>query len=115
MRRQPTLSISELEHLLAQTRTRLSKLQKQHEFLYWEIPAGGGQQAVRMGDWKGVRQNLTRGETKIELYNLKDDIGEKNDVAAANPEVVMRIAKLMLEQHVPAPLFPFKALDEPSK
>ena len=60
--------------------------QKQHEYLYWEFPGYGGQQAVRMGDWKAVRQNMLRRNNpdplKIELYNLKDDIGESRDVAA---------------------------------
>ena len=61
--------------------------QQQHEFLYWEFGGYGGQQAVRMGDWKGVRQNMLRRNNpdplKIELYNLRDDIGESRDVAAA--------------------------------
>jgi arylsulfatase len=30
---------------------------KTHEFLYWEFPAYGGQQAIRMGKWKGLREN----------------------------------------------------------
>jgi hypothetical protein len=38
-----------------------------------------------MGDWKAVR--LGPGEA-LELYNLKTDLGETNNVAAANPEVV---------------------------
>jgi len=38
-------------------------------------------QAVRAGDWK---LHLTSGE----LYNLRTDIGETTDVAAAHPEVV---------------------------
>src|SRR5262249_42708448 len=35
--------------------------QIKHSYLYWEFPGYGGQQAVRLGDWKGVRQNLAKG------------------------------------------------------
>ena len=37
-----------------------SKKQKQHEYLYWEFPGGGGQIAIRTGDWKGIRRNVDR-------------------------------------------------------
>ena len=48
---------------------------------------GGKLHAVRSGDWK-----LLVGGA---LYNLKDDLGEKKNVAAANPEVVKRLSKLL--------------------
>ena len=85
--------------------------QRKHEFLYWEFPSYGGQQAVRLGDWKGVRQGMTKGNTKVELYDLKADVGEKVDVAAKHPEVVRRIERIMREQHTPSELFPIKVLD----
>ena len=47
----------------------------------------------------------------IELYNLKTDIGEQNDVAAEHPEVVEKLRKLMAQQHVPSKDFPFKPID----
>src|SRR5262249_24746082 len=82
--------------------------QKKHEFLYWEFPAYGGQQAVRLGDWKGVRQDLFKGKTEIQLYNLAQDIGEKKDVAAQHPDIVARLAKIMADNHTPSELFPLK-------
>jgi arylsulfatase A-like enzyme len=90
--------------------------QEPRPFLYREFPAYGGQQALRMGDWKGVRQNLMpRGKAEpnmhIELYNLRDDLAEAKDVAADHPDVVARIARLMREQHTPSREFPFPALD----
>ena len=87
--------------------------QVSHEFLYWEFPSYGGQQAVRTGDWKGVRQKLLgkKPNLEIELYNLADDISEKNNVAAEHPEIVEKIARIMREQHVPSEDFPFPALD----
>ena len=72
--------------------------QKQHEFLYWELPRYNGtdgtfaketpMQAVRYGDWKAVRP---KPNAPLELYNLKEDIGETRDVAAGNPKVMARI------------------------
>ena len=66
-----------------------------HDYLYWEFRAYGGQQAVRLGDWKGVRQRMKRGERGIELYDLSADVEESNDVAALHPEVVERIRAIM--------------------
>lgn len=45
--------------------------------------------AVRKGDWKLVYRMRTR---KLELYNLKTDIGEKNDLSALYPERVRELA-----------------------
>ncbi|MEJ2702825.1 MAG: arylsulfatase [Sedimentisphaerales bacterium] len=62
--------------------------QKEHKFLYWEFHERGSKQAVRMGDWKAVRFNATG---KLELYNLKNDVGEKHDVADQHPDIVAKI------------------------
>jgi arylsulfatase len=85
--------------------------QRRHEFLFWDFNGYGGQQAVRMGDWKGLRRNLHRGNTKLELYNLKTDVSEQNDVAAQHPAIVQRIEMILREQHQPSALFPIKVLD----
>lgn len=62
-----------------------------HETLRWESDGDNPQRAVRMGDWKMVRI----GTKPPELYNLKTDIGEKDDVAAKNPDVITRMEKLV--------------------
>lgn len=72
-------------------------LQAKREFLYWEYQQGK-QQAVRMGPWKGIRVGGTR--EPIELYDLSKDIGESHDLAGAHPEVVKRIAEIMVEARV---------------
>ena len=88
--------------------------QRRHEFLYWEFPAYKGQQAVRLGPWKGIRKNIFDGNMAIELYNLEEDIREENDVAAQYPEVVARIEAIMKQAHVPAAIerFKFKELGD---
>jgi arylsulfatase len=91
--------------------------QRQHDFLYWEFPGYGGQQAVRMGPWKGVRQDMLRRANpdplKIELYNLETDIGETTDVAAENPETLAKIEAIMKREHTPSALFRIPPLDGP--
>jgi len=49
-----------------------------HDKLFWRF---GDKWAVRVGDWKLVNND---GETH--LFNLADDIGETNDLAAENPD-----------------------------
>ncbi|HET6575880.1 MAG TPA: arylsulfatase [Fimbriiglobus sp.] len=85
--------------------------QKTHDFLYWEFPAYGGQQAVRAGDWKAVRQNLAMGGIKTELYNLAKDPNETTDVAARNPDVLKRLEAILREQHTPSEAFPLQTVD----
>ncbi len=94
--------------------TLLNKKQKKHDFLYWEFPAYQGQQAVRMGKWKGIRKNIFKGNMKIELYNLGTDLEELNDVSNEFPEIVKKIRNVMLDEHEPATIerFKFKQLGD---
>jgi len=99
--------------------TLLGKKQEPRPFLYRESPGYGGQQCVRVGDWKAIRTNLNPGPKAkdqkpgdIELYDLAKDPGEKTDVAGKNPEVVAKLRGILEEQHVKSELFPMRALDE---
>ncbi len=97
-------------------KTLQGKPQSERDFLYREFSGYGGFQAVWMGDWKGIRTGLNRKPKvqarQIELYNLRDDISESNDVAEKHPEIVSRIRKIMHREHVPSKRFPLKALDQ---
>ena len=90
------------------------KNRKQHEFLYWEFPSYAGQQAVRMGQWKAVRKNIFKGNLDIELYNLDEDITEQHNVASMYPDIVKKIAEIMIEEHelAKSPGFRIKAIDD---
>jgi len=68
--------------------------QEEHEFLYWEFKE---KQAVRMGDWKAIRLGGEGG--RLELYDLKRDIGEKHDLSKRHPEITARIKKIMELSH----------------
>ncbi len=80
--------------------TMLSQgLQEKHEFLYWEFPSYGGQVALRLDNWKIVRQNLlNEAEPTIELYDLKTDPLETTNVASEHPEILERASKVFLKQ-----------------
>ncbi len=75
-------------------------IQKEHEYLYWEFPSYYGQQAVRKGDWKAMRMNIFKGNTAINLYNLKEDTLEVHDVSGDHPEIVQDMERIMKEAHV---------------
>jgi arylsulfatase A len=85
-------------------------------FLYREFPSYGGQQSIRVGDWKAVRQNLKpRGrepDVSVQLYHLGRDPQESTDVAAEHPQIVEKLLALMRAQHTPSETFPLPALDE---
>ena len=77
---------------MSMTRALRGQPQPAHDVLYWEFHERGFQQAVRMGRWKAVR--LKTG-TPLELYDLDADPGEQRDVAAANPEVIVKIEEYL--------------------
>jgi arylsulfatase A len=84
------------------------KKQKNHEYLYWEFHEQGGKVAVRMDSWKAVKLNIDKtpqGET--ELYDLSADIGESNNIALANPDIVKKMEAIMKQAHTPSIDFPF--------
>ena len=95
--------------------TLLGNSQEERPFLYREFPSYGGQQTIRVGKWKAVRQNMARGNLDIELYNIAQDMGEQNNIAADHPDIVARLATLMQEQHTPSKEFPLPSVDTPVK
>ena len=73
--------------------------QKKHEYLYWKY---SGTRAVRMGKWKAVGQPSGG---RFELYDLEADLGESKNVAADNPQIVVRMKRIMEAAHVDSPDF----------
>ncbi len=70
--------------------------QRDHNYFYWEFHEQGGRQAVRKGDWKLIRQNISRPDgPSLELYNLQNDIHEDFDLAQAEPDKVRELEALM--------------------
>lgn len=91
----------------------LGEQQQEHAPLYWEYHGlEDGQQAVRMGKWKGVVLGGHKSEqARLELYNLDLDRSEENDVASKYPDIVSQIRKVM-ESRTPSEIkewnFPIK-------
>ncbi len=90
----------------------LGEKQEKHKFLYWEIQRGKKlSQAVRMGDWKAVRMGdwktfRSEQDKPLELYNLKEDIGEKNNIAASHPEIISKIEEYLKTARTEARKYP---------
>ena len=81
-----------------------------HEAYYFYY--GKQLQAMRMGDWKlhfphgyrtmagkpggkdGIPTSYSQDKIGLALFNLKDDIGESNDVAAKHPDIVKQMQAL---------------------
>lgn len=83
--------------------------QHQHDYLYWEFHELNGRQAVRKGNWKGVRYDVNDpgSQERLELYDLTTDIGETTDVSAAHPEVVTELKEIMHTARTPSEVFAF--------
>jgi len=91
---QPTDGISIAPTLLGRGR------QRRHEYLYWELK---NNRAVRMGHWKAVRS-----KKGLELFNLRDDVAEKNNVATQHPDLVERAQTIIEGAHRYSPFFDWK-------
>ena len=82
--------------------------QKSHEFLYWEFHEEGGKQAIRWGQWKGIRLKVNNNlNGPIMLFNLDTDPSELDDIAGQHPEIVSRIEEMLTEAHEPGILVKF--------
>ena len=80
--------------------------QQKHEWLYWEFHEENGRQAILKEDWKGIVYDRSAGG-KIQLYNLREDPREKNDVAAEHPDIAEEMLRLMEESRTPSEIFSF--------
>lgn len=66
--------------------------------IYWHYPHYGGKgdapaAAIRQGDWKLIEFSESG---KVELYNLRNDISEQNDLSSENK---IRTRKMLIDLH----------------
>jgi arylsulfatase A-like enzyme len=87
---------------------RGGRTEKPHGYLYWDYGHCRDRydQAVRWGTWKGIRLGRT---SALQLYDLRDDIGETKDIAHQHPDVVKKIETIMEEAVRPDPRYPVGA------
>jgi arylsulfatase A len=81
--------------------------QKKHNYLYWEFHELNGRQALRQGDWKLVKYNVNKNGS-YQLYNLKNDLSETNDLASKMPEKVSELSKIVESSRTESEVFQFK-------
>jgi len=84
--------ISLLEHLKSSGAKKLPK-----RALYWHFPHYRGNvvpySIVRAGDWKLIKRYEGK---KFELYNLREDLSERNDLAEKLPAKVKELDELLV-------------------
>jgi len=84
------------------------RTQQPHEYLFWQH---GNARAARMGKWKAIRGGAPRrkkgakgkqpkaARPTLRLYDLSEDIGEANDLAAQHADVAAKMAKILDEAY----------------
>jgi arylsulfatase A-like enzyme len=75
------------------------------DFFYWELHERQSIQAVRFGDWKGVRNGASM---PIELYDLRVDVGETQDLSGDRPDLVARVEHLLQTVRTEDPNWPLR-------
>lgn len=76
------------------------KRQESHDYLYWEFPEYGGQQAVIIGDMKAIRKEMHKGNMEFELYNILTDPQERHNIADQYPEFIQKSTEIANREHV---------------
>ena len=82
--------------------------QKQHQWLYWEYHSGRAtSQAVLLdGRWKGIR-NESRA-APLELYDLRADVAETQDIASRHPEIIGKMEAHLKTAREDSPNWPLR-------
>ena len=90
-----TDGISFLPELMGRT-----KDQQKHPYIYFEYPENGGQLAIRMGNWKGVKLDVKKHpEKKWQLFNLQTDRNETTDVSDKYPDIIKQFELIVKKEH----------------
>jgi len=85
-------------------RTLLGKPQKTDDrFLYWEFLTRTFQQAVRRRNYKVIRQAPDK---PLQLYDLSEDIAEKNNIALENLDVIAKFEAYLKTARTYSPNWP---------
>jgi len=82
---------------------------KPREFLNWEFQKYGMEesnfrQAVRIGNMKGVRYGVN---SKMEVYNLENDVSETHNIADTQPELVQKMEQIVKNERAYNEHYPY--------
>lgn len=76
-----------------------NQLLNSDRYLYWEYSSNGGSRAIRQGDWKLIWNSKNQ---EGELYNLKQDTGEANNLILTQATLAQDLHTLMNQAHQPS-------------
>jgi arylsulfatase A-like enzyme len=85
--------------------TLLGQQQKPHDYFYWEFHERGFHQAVRAGNWKGIRLGL---DQPLQLFDLSTDLAERHNLATAHPDVAARLTSILNDARRDDPNWPLR-------
>jgi Arylsulfatase A and related enzymes len=84
----------------------LGKKQVEHEYLYFEFQELGGRQCLRKGDWKLIKLDV-KNQRQFELYNIKDDPEEKNNLSERHPDILEDMKSILENERTENPNWNF--------
>lgn len=84
-----------------------------HPYLYWQLGEGIFKQAILKEDWKLIRLKAPGKPEVLELYNLKTDEAEKNNLATQNPAKLAELQRDLKSAVTPAehPFFDYSSFE----
>jgi arylsulfatase A-like enzyme len=89
------------------------KMQKEHDYLYWER---NHTQGIRKGDMKAiVTYDKETKKPSVEIYNLAKDPYEKNNLAATEPQLQSEFLEIAKTARIESELFPLIKKGKKSK
>jgi len=75
--------------------------QQKHEYLYWTSREGETSVGLRYQNWKLVKYRKKKSDPTSShdwrLYDLSNDLGEEQNLAASHPDLVKKIQNLVLK------------------
>jgi arylsulfatase A len=90
--------------------------QQKHDFLYFEYPENGGQIAVRIGKWKGVRRNIRKDSTSPwELFDIENDPREQHDVSQFHSDIIGKMKVIVKREHLHPHILEWDFIDPKTK
>ena len=89
-----------------------SEAQTKRSYIYFEYPEKGGQVAIRMGNWKGIRTNVKKDRNAPwQIFNLQTDSAETTDIADDRPELVKAFNAIQEKEHQHAHIREWEFID----
>ncbi len=76
--------------MLTILKNKSKSVRSDQDTIGWELI---GLRAMRSGDWKATRLAPPFGESKWQLFNMKDDPGEAKDISSEHPEKLQALIK----------------------